>query len=373
MTGLYIHIPFCLKKCGYCDFVSYENCFDEAETYIGAVLQEMEEYRGEKIDTVYVGGGTPTSLPEGLLEKLLGGVFACFDVAEDNEITVECNPKTADLAYLSSLRKVGYHRISIGVQSLHDEELTFLGRLHTAREAEESVQLAKLAGFSNISLDCMFGFPGQTEERFLESLRRIIALGPAHISSYSLILEENTPFYREYIAGRLIPMDDELERDLYEKTVEVLGQSGYRRYEISNFARPGMEARHNVKYWTREPYIGLGAAAHSFYGGCRYANPAGLKDYYKRVQEGPLAEQEKTRLTRRDEMSEFMYLGMRMSRGVSQREFEEQFGKKLFDVFGESIRWLESLKLVETAGDAVQLTPKGINVSNSVFSRFLLD
>ena len=370
MNGLYIHIPFCIKKCGYCDFVSYENRLAEGEPYVNALLSEMEAYKGTEVDTVYIGGGTPTALPPHLLIRILLGVEENFCILPGAEITVEANPGTCDEAYFKELRQAGVNRISLGVQSFVDEELKILGRIHSAGEAKQAVKNAKAAGIENVSLDLMFSLPGQTKESFLYSVREAISLQPSHISSYSLIVCENTPIEQAVSQGRLILPDEDYDRDLYVLLVETLKQAGYYRYEISNFAKPGKEARHNTKYWTRDPYIGLGAAAHSFWEGKRFENPPLLSDYYA------LCRGEKTReteaVTEKDAMAEFMFLGLRLTEaGISQQEFLRCFGKSLNEIYGKQLEKLCSLGLLECLGDRIRLTDRGIDVSNGVFCEFV--
>ena len=273
MTGIYIHIPFCIKKCSYCDFVSYENRLADAESYVAALLREMESYCGVQVDTVYIGGGTPTALPPHLLVRILEGVRTCFSLAEDAEITVEANPATFCTEGFEALFKAGVNRISLGAQSFNDRELLALGRIHTAEQTKQTVAAIREAGIQNISLDLMFSLPGQTKESLFFSLKEAISLAPEHLSCYSLTLCEDTPLCDAVRAGKLILPDDDTDRDFYALLCDMLAQHGYEHYEISNFARRGYRARHNTKYWIRAPYIGLGVAAHSFYCGRRFETP----------------------------------------------------------------------------------------------------
>ncbi|MBQ4517303.1 MAG: radical SAM family heme chaperone HemW [Clostridia bacterium] len=370
MNGLYIHIPFCLKKCGYCDFVSYENRLSEGEQYVKALLSEMEQYKGTEVDTVYIGGGTPTALPPHLLIRILLGVKENFYILPGAEITVEANPGTCDGHYFQELKQAGVNRISLGVQSFVDEELKMLGRIHSAEEAKQAVKNAKAAGIENVSLDLMFSIPLQSKESFLYSIKEAIGLQPTHISSYSLIVCEGTPIEQAVSQGKLILPDEDEDRDFYALLVETLERAGYQRYEISNFAKTGKEARHNTKYWTRNPYIGLGAAAHSFWESRRFENPPCLSEYYA-VCRGE-KERVSEAITEKDAMAEFMFLGLRMTKqGISKQEFLQCFGVSIEEIYGEQLEKLCRLGLLECLGDAIRLTNRGIDVSNGVFCEFV--
>lgn len=371
MTGIYVHFPFCIKKCGYCDFVSYENRLEEGAYYVNALLREMEEYRGEPADTVYFGGGTPTALPAGLLARVLEGIKSCFSLRPDCEITVEANPGTCDREAFRVLAEAGVNRISLGVQSFVDRELALLGRIHTANDAIRAAADARAAGISNLSLDLMFSIPAQTAESLRFSLREAVALAPSHLSCYSLSLSEETPLYEAVSRGEILLPRDEADRALYNLLVKTLKEQGYDRYEISNFARGECFSRHNIKYWKRAPYIGLGAAAHSFFKGRRYENPADLPSYYetaagKRARIGAA-------VPFNDAMAEHMFLGLRMTReGVDRREFFRAFGVELDKIYGAAIKKLCSLGLLEDMGPSICLTDRGVDVSNTVFCEFLL-
>lgn len=370
MNGVYVHIPFCMKKCGYCDFVSYENRLSEGEAYIKALLTEMQSYRGERVDTVYIGGGTPTVLPPHLLLQLLSGLQSCFAIAPGAEITVEANPGTCNGDGLKQLAEAGVNRISLGVQSFIDAELALLGRIHTAEDAVAAAENAYAAGITNLSLDLMFSIPAQTQDSLRYSIEQAAALRPTHISAYSLTLCEGTPFFSAAQAGQLSLPDEEEDRARYTLLCEMLKNCGYRRYEISNFAKPGFEARHNTKYWIREPYIGLGAAAHSFYNGRRFENPASLAEYYQTVYNQ--TERMGEMITRQDAMAEFMFLGLRRTEtGISRNKFFKEFKQPIDSVYGEQLTKLCRLKLLELNGDTIRLTERGIDVSNSVFCEFV--
>lgn len=370
---MYVHIPFCLQKCAYCDFISYPGLLSRADSYLEQVAKEAEYYRGCRADTVYIGGGTPTCLSIEQMSKLLKQLTDSFCLTADCEITVECNPKTADGAYFKRLRAAGANRLSIGVQSFCDRELALLGRLHNAEEAQQCVKLAQDSGFENINLDLMFGLPNQTVEKAMENTERAIALKPTHISAYSLILEEGTPLAERVRQGELTLPDEETERGMYHEMVHRLAQDGYERYEISNFARNGFVSKHNNKYWERRPYIGLGAAAHSQIGNLRYANPDGLEEYAALGRKPPPEGRETEVLSRNDEIAEFVFLGLRKMCGIRKSEFRSLFFQEIESVYGAQLDKFCSLGLLEQSGDVIRLTPSGIDVSNSVFCEFLLE
>ena len=367
MRGLYIHIPFCLKKCEYCDFVSYADCYHRAGDYLVALIEELKIYRGESIDTVYIGGGTPSSLPADAICVLLENVFRFFDVAKDAEVTVECNPATVSFEKLKTLRDAGVNRLSIGVQSFNDEELSAIGRLHNSHDAISAIVDAKLAGFKNISVDLMFGLPNQTVETLKSSLISAISAGVNHISCYSLILEESTPLY-DKVASHMVSLPDEnTEVEMYNVVCDVLEKSGYNQYEISNFAKNDAKSRHNLKYWEATEYIGCGAAAHSYYNGQRYSNSPDLETYIS----APLKKYDVTAISEKDKMCEFMFLGLRKNEGISEREFMNRFGSTFYYEFSEPIKKYLELGLLEKSGDMLRFTKKGIRLSNTVLCEFV--
>lgn len=369
MNGIYLHLPFCIKKCLYCDFASSDCAFDFAEDYIDAVILEMNEYSAATADTVYFGGGTPTSLPFHLLERLILAVHKNFRLTDDAEITVECNPKTADYNYFKNLLDLGINRLSIGVQSLCDDELRFLGRAHTASDSIATISAAKEAGFKNISADLMFGLFPQTEKSVLASLSSLLSLSPQHISCYSLIVEENTPFGKRQNAGEVLQMPEDEERNLYRKITNVLEKNNYHRYEISNYAKDGFISRHNKKYWDRSDYIGLGAAAHSFWCDERFANPSDICEYINSIKNSVPRTKEK--INKYDAIFEFIFLGLRKSEGISKSVFYKNFGEKLDLLYEKEITELKSLGLIKEENDYLYLTDDGIDVSNEVFVKFL--
>ncbi len=365
--GLYIHLPFCLKKCDYCDFVSYTDAYDKEKAYKTALLSEFSRYRGEKIDTVYLGGGTPTSLKTETLTDILDGVFQNFDVDKNAEVTIECNPKTADKEKFCALRESGVNRLSIGVQSLDDAVLREIGRIHSAKDATFCVESAKNAGFSNISADLMFGLPGQSMESLTKSIDGLLAMPLSHISCYGLILEENTPLAKRVKEEKAQLPDEDTEYEMYCRIKQKLEKAGFARYEISNFAKGGAVSRHNVRYWTCGEYIGCGAGAHSYFCGERYSHPSDICRYLRE----PNLREDVLHVGRDDAMGEFMMLGLRMTDGVSENEFLHRFGVFLDARYGEIIKKYEKLGTVARKDGRVFLTDEGIYISNTVLCEFV--
>lgn len=368
MKGLYIHIPFCLRKCKYCDFNSFTFSVEDKKSYLSALFQNMEMYKGEEVDTVFVGGGTPTALDGEELGQLFDKIYTTFNISENCEITVEMNPKTVDNEKLEVLKKKGVTRLSIGIQSFSDEELIRIGRIHTANDAKETVSLVKAMGFDNFSIDLMSALPGQTFEGFKESLNEAIALSPSHISCYSLILEEGTPLYEEDIRGELNIPDEDCERAMYDYAVKTLDMAGYKRYEISNFAKKGYESKHNIKYWQCDEYIGVGLSAHSYINGVRFSCTNDFDDYIS----GDFSRHNEELLSEKNKMSEFMFMGLRMDIGVSKSKFLMRFGKSLDDVFGDVIEKFKKMKMLEEKGDFLHLSKEAVGISNSIMCEFIL-
>lgn len=371
--GLYIHIPFCVKKCAYCDFVSFPMEREGRMQYLQFLAREMElwqrELSGYSADTIFVGGGTPSALSLEELDFLFGTLQNRFPLEQTKEFTVECNPGTVDREKLSLMREAGVNRISFGLQSALDKELKTLGRIHSYADFLESYELAVKTGFETINIDLMSAIPGQTLTSYEESLRQVIKLAPAHISSYSLIIEEGTPFYEKY--GDTSPVDEETDRKMYEMTREQLASAGYERYEISNYAKSGKQCLHNMKYWRRQEYIGIGLSAASFWKGCRMKNEDGIPGYQEKLKSGKLPVCETETLTKQEEMAEFMFLGFRCMEGISILDFEKQFHEDFNSHYGETVKRFLAQGLMEQEGDRVFLTPKGIDVSNRIFEEFL--
>lgn len=376
--GLYIHIPFCVKKCNYCDFLSAPGDDATKARYVDALCKEIAGYKEVakeyKLATVYFGGGTPSVLEISLIEKILSTMKASFAVDEAAEITMEVNPGTVSLDKLKRYIELGINRLSIGVQSSKEKELAILGRIHSFEEAKQTVLWARQAGFTNISLDLMSALPEQSLEDYMENVEAILSLNPEHISSYSLIVEEGTPFFDLYAEGMSketeLP-DEETDRAMYAYTKERLEQAGYERYEISNYAKPGYESRHNSSYWTGTEYLGVGLGASSLFTNARYHNETDLLTYIKEVTAGHDVRRETERLDIEEQMEEFMILGLRMMRGVSRQEFMKRFGKPIETVYGSALNKLEKQGLLSKEGDCIALTETGIDVSNQVFVEFV--
>ena len=367
MRGLYIHLPFCIKKCSYCDFTSYADCFGYEEEYLRALLNELEAYRGEKVDTVYLGGGTPTSLKTKTLTAILDGVFKTLNVAPNAEVTIECNPKTADTEKFKALVASGANRLSVGVQSFSNRLLNLIGRIHTADDAKACIMDAKDAGFLNLSADLMFALPTQTIDDVIKSAEECVSLPINHISCYGLILEDETPLSRQIKSGKLNLIDEDTEFSMYLKICEILEKNGFLRYEISNFAKDGLYSRHNKKYWDATEYIGIGCSAHSYFNGKRYFNTSDILKYIK----NPASPEEVTAITKTDAMSEFMILGLRKTEGISKQEFFSRFNENVDEKYENVIKKFTENGLLVSDGDFIRLSDKGIYVSNSVLCEFM--
>ncbi len=357
--GLYIHVPFCVKKCGYCDFFSLEKqAVSLKERYVKRVIEDLTEIK-TPVETVFIGGGTPSCLP---LQSILELIKAC-PICEDGEFTVEINPGTVDFEYLKALRNAGVNRLSIGVQSLSDRELKILGRIHTEKEFLTCFQNAREAGFENINVDLMFAFPEQTLQSFSETIEKVLALAPEHISCYALMVEEGTPFYQKGIREA----EQETDRALYHLAVDTFEKNGYLRYETSNFAKQGYECKHNLIYWHAGEYYGLGAGAHSYIDGIRRYFPDDV-EYY--LSKNSLLIEEK--LSEEERMSELVILMLRLVKGVDKKFFLSRFGKPFDEVFLPAIeKWTKEGLLVSDE-DFCRLTDRGMDLSNIVMCDFLL-
>ena len=367
--GIYIHIPFCAAKCNYCDFNSGVAPDSIKNKYIDALCREIESFAkdGEVVDTIYFGGGTPTILVPEQLIRVLDTVRHKFSLAENCEITTECNPATINEEGFVALRAAGFNRVSIGVQSADESQLKILGRIHNFEDAKRCIADAKKAGFDNVSLDLMFGIPNQDLKNWEDTLALAIELNPQHISCYSLKVEDGTPF----ASMDLKIADDDESFKMYEKCVEILQKNGYSRYEISNFAKSGFESRHNCKYWKWDDFVGFGAGAYSCYMGERYSNIYDVKDYTESVLKGEDAVKARMLLDKKDMMSEFVFLGLRMDNGVSITEFEERFLEDIFDVFKEQIDKNIKRGTMIQSGGRLKISPDFIYVSNAILSDFV--
>lgn len=390
--SLYIHIPFCVRKCGYCDFLSAPADEKARDRYVQALLMEIERYRGtetadRKIKTLYIGGGTPSTLSVKQLECIMQKIKCTFNFHGDMETSMEMNPGTASKEKCRALYQMGINRLSIGLQSTNDMELKTLGRIHSYEDFLNTYTWCREAGFQNINVDLMAALPYQTVESYTTGLRKIIRLAPEHISAYSLILEEGTPFYQKYNSGCYPLPDEEQERLMYRETEQILAQAGYERYEISNYAKKGYACRHNLVYWQGGDYLGLGLGSSSYMNDVRFHNTTDLDTY---VNQCAYVE-DREELSVQAKMEEFMFLGLRVIAGVSGTEFEKRFGKTMEDVYGDVLRKHEEEGLLQierkedrkeaaaaepakgkTNIEKVMLTTKGVDVSNYVFADFLL-
>ena len=379
---LYLHIPFCVRKCRYCDFLSFAKDKEVQDAYVQALCEEIKGWDGfvnRPISTIFIGGGTPTILPARKISRILETIQEKRDQGfpAPEEITIECNPGTVDEADLQTFLSSGINRISFGLQSADNRELETLGRIHSWEEFLESYRLARKAGFENINVDLMSALPGQTPAGWRRTLEKVLALQPEHISAYSLIIEEGTPFYqiygeadrcrREDEPQSLLPSEEE-EREMYEDTGRILAAHGYHRYEISNYAKGGKECRHNCGYWTGIEYKGFGLGASSLLQKRRYRNTESLESYLDGAWQPEMVEA----LTRENEMEETVILGLRMMEGVSGEKFYQKYGKHLTDIYEETIRKYVKMGLMEADKQGIRLTESGISVSNVILSDFLI-
>lgn len=367
MKGIYIHIPFCVKKCNYCDFASYPQKMSLQDEYINALIKEMELCKGTEADTVYIGGGTPSVLSMENTRRLLVAINDIFSLAQNTEFTVEVNPKTIDSQKAQLYKKLGVNRISIGSQSFINDELKTLGRIHTAEDTVETYELLREAGFENISLDLMYALPGQTMESLGTSLERLLSLNPNHISCYGLKIEDGTPFGTMLQKGELTEADEDTFADMYDFIRKELCKGGYNHYEISNFAKEGRESRHNLKYWQNEDYLGFGLCASSKLGNRRFTKSADFDEYissYKLSEDYTMSNNEA--------MDEFIILGLRViNSGVDKNKFYQTFGVSVDERYGRIIE--ETAPYVTDTPDTLKLRSEASLVSNSIMCRFMLD
>lgn len=372
--GLYLHIPFCRQKCLYCDFPSFSGQERYFQAYVAALKKEirvMGDLCQQPVSSVFIGGGTPTVLSAEALGDILRSLQESFFWEPNAEVTVEANPGTLDDQKAEVLFAGGVNRVSMGLQAWQETLLRRLGRIHDRADFLHSVACLRKAGFTNINVDLMFALPGQTVQDWEESLRAVAELGLPHISAYSLIVEEGTPFYKLQQTGNLILPDEETERTMYEMTESVLAEYGLQRYEISNYAKPGMESRHNSFYWQGKEYIGMGFASHSYWKGIRYHRTGNLKEYFSQAKEGVFRREEEQILSQEDKMSEFFFLGLRQTAGVSLRDFFHRFGQDAQTVFPEAIASSIADGLLCRKEDRLVLTKRGLDLSNQVFMRFV--
>ena len=369
--SLYIHIPLCVKRCTYCDFASFAGRMAHRDRYVQAVCREIRAqaafFGRRHIGTVFFGGGTPTLLSGRHVQMIMDTVRACFDLADDAEISMEGNPGTLTMENLSAYRAAGVNRLSLGVQSMDDGLLAGIGRIHTAKEAETAVRMAREAGFENINMDLMYGLPGQTVGQWKDTLQKAIALAPDHLSCYSLILEEGTQLFDSVNAGTCAPLpDEETMESMDALTIEKTREAGYAQYEVSNFARDGKCCRHNIVYWECLPYLGVGLNAHSDMDGRRFYNPADWEDYLAMAESGDTARDAEGNSTQDERMFERMMMGLRQTRGVDRARFERDFARKIEDIWSKTLADMTKRNLIDSNKERIFLTARGMQVMNGV-------
>lgn len=373
--SLYIHIPFCAQKCLYCDFPSFARKDHLRKAYIEALNKEIinlrEKHNNLEINTIFIGGGTPSVLESNELECLLKEI-AKLNMAKDIEYSMECNPGNLTEEKLEVMKKYGVNRISMGLQAKQDNLLKGLGRIHNYKTFKENFLLAKKVGFNNINVDLMFGLPNQRLNEWEETLREIISLEPAHISAYSLIIEEGTAFYNLYENDKLKLPTEEEERKIYHLAKEILEENGFNQYEISNYAKEGKECRHNLAYWNMDNWIGVGSAAASYINGKRIKNISSVEEYINSINEKGEAVEEIINNSKNDNMEEFMFMGLRKINGIDENEFKKRFSMNINDVYGEILnKYIDEGLLIRESG-RIFLSEKGIEISNVIMADFLL-
>lgn len=373
--GLYIHIPFCQQKCLYCDFPSHANLTHLYQPYVAALCREISGLGGVLsgyiVDSIYIGGGTPTVLSPDSLGQILKEVHTHLSVDKRAEISIEANPGTIDKEKLLALQVGGVNRISFGVQTFSDSLLSSIGRIHSATQAIEGVKMAQEVGFSNINIDLMYGLPGQSVRQLEESILQAVELNVTHISAYGLKVEENTPFAMFQEEGTLLLPDEDDEDAMYEMTTELLPDKGFTRYEISNFAKEGYECVHNLKYWQYQPYVGVGAAAHSFFNTERFNNQSDVVSYIKTIEKGQLPTEIHEKSEIKTGMAEYVFLALRTVEGLSVENFNQYFEVDFFEEYGSIVAKLKDKKLLVVTENQIYLTSIGMKYGNIVFGAFL--
>lgn len=372
--GIYIHIPFCKKKCKYCDFISF--CYDKenGKKYFEALEKEIKNCKiNKKVSTIYIGGGTPSLVESKYICRILEEIKNKFEIEEDAEITIEVNPGTVDEKKLSDYKNIGINRLSIGLQSTQNRILELIGRIHNFEKFKETYELAKKIGFTNINVDLMLAIPTQTEEELIESVNEIIKLNPNHISIYSLILEEGTELEKLVNSQELELLDENIERAMYWKTKTIFEKNGYKQYEISNFSKKGFESKHNLDCWNQEEYIGFGLAAHSYIDNKRFSNTNNFEEYVKNIQNNEFEKNIEVHEVqdREAKAKEFMMIGLRKIDGISISEFERRFRVNPLFYFRFEIEKLTNEGLIEVDLDNIKLTKKGLDLANLVFEEFV--
>ena len=379
MLGLYIHIPFCVSKCNYCDFNSYKMDQNLKTRYLEDLKIEMDFYKNElqednnikEITSIFIGGGTPSILTSNEIKELMISIKERFNIKQDAEITMECNPGTLTIDKLKVMKESGINRLSIGLQAVQNYHLNAIGRIHTYEVFEKNYKEALNIGFKNINIDLMYALPNQKLEEWKESLQKIVALNPTHISAYSLILEEGTKLHDMYQNNEFEIIDEDTDIEMYNYTINYLKENGYNQYEISNYSKDGYECKHNIVYWNCDNYIGVGAGASGFIGDIRYSNVEGLDEYHNKIlsNEKPIENIEVLSID--DKIQEKIFMGLRMNNGIKFIDFKKQFDIDFEEKYKEKIKVLEENKLINKDEYGIRLTQKGREISNSVFIEFL--
>ncbi|HFG9417010.1 TPA: radical SAM family heme chaperone HemW, partial [Clostridioides difficile] len=375
MLGLYVHIPFCVKKCKYCDFNSYKMDIDSKKRYIEDLKIEMELYsnklykdnkyknkeccslnKNDKITSIFVGGGTPSILTSDEIREVFISIKEMFDIDENAEITIECNPGTLTLEKLKTMKEIGINRLSIGLQAIQEKHLNFIGRIHTYEEFEKNYKDALSVGFKNINIDLMYSLPNQTLCDWKETLEKVVHLNPTHISAYSLILEEGTELYNMYESNKFELIDENVDIEMYEYTINYLKSKGYNQYEISNYSKEGYNCEHNILYWECEHYIGIGAGASGYINENRYNNVESLEDYHLSLVKREKPIQENEILSEKDMIEEKIFMGLRMNKGIKFEDFKKKFGIDFREKYNKQIEMLLARKLINQSFEGIQLT-----------------
>lgn len=376
MLGLYIHVPFCAQKCNYCDFNSYKIEEKNQKTdYLISIRKEMElykeEFKSKEFTSVFLGGGTPSILTPEELTTLMENIYSNFNIGKDAEITMECNPGTLDKVKLKAIKSLGINRLSMGLQVTQDHHLKYIGRIHTYEQFEKNYKDAIEVGINNINVDLMYSLPNQSFDEWKETLNKIINLNPSHISAYSLILEEGTKFYDMYLNKEFELNDEEVDINIYNYTIDTLCKNGYHQYEISNYSKEGYECKHNIVYWQCDNYLGLGPGASGYINNYRYSNICDIKGYNKCLEYDKRPIEEKNILSKKDEMEEFIFMGLRMNKGINLDEFYKRFNIDFKHRYNDILDKLKNLNLIIEQNNNIILTQRGREVSNTVFVEFI--
>lgn len=384
MLGLYIHVPFCVKKCNYCDFNSYKMDKASKKIYIEDLKKELKLYKeklrevdkekvGQEntIASVFLGGGTPSILSSDEIVEIFKSIRECFNIDKDAEITMECNPGTLNIEKLKTMKSVGVNRLSIGLQAVQDYHLKYIGRIHTYSEFEKNYKEAIDVGFENINIDLMYCLPNQREEEWKETLQKVIGLNPTHISAYSLILEEGTELYNMYETNEFELIDEDKDIEMYNYTINYLKSKGYNQYEISNYSKKGYECKHNILYWKCKHYIGVGPGASGYIYNERYNNEESLQSYHDKLSKNELPIKTNENLDTKDKIEEKIFMGLRMNEGIKFDDFKKEFNIDFKSKYNKKIEELVLRELIKESELGIELTQRGREISNSVFIEFI--